>query len=86
MKAIITLFFSATLFVFISCETECINPVVEKCHELPNQENCDKEFSRFFYDEATKSCKQIKYMGCEETGFESEQECMECECVPEDHC
>ena len=80
------LFIASFLFVLSSCEEVCTNELVESCHDVPGVGVCDAQFNRWFYDESNKSCKQISYTGCEATGFATETECMECQCVPVDHC
>ena len=80
------LFIASLVFILSSCEEICTNALVENCHDVPGTGDCDAQYKSWFFDESSKSCKQISYMGCEETGFATEAECMECECVPEDHC
>ncbi len=86
MKTGFAIAITSLLFLFTGCEETCPDSLVHECHEVPDNNGCDGEYTRWFYDEAAGECKKISYIGCEEKGFESLPSCMECECVPEDHC
>ena len=64
----------------ISCTKECetTNPV---CLETPpTSELCLAHFERWFYNDQTNTCEKISYSGCSVKGFETKEECKECDC------
>jgi hypothetical protein len=63
-----------------SCKKDC-NPSNVVCTEKPpTNEACQATFQRWFFDEATNSCKQVSYSGCSQKGFATKEECEDCEC------
>ena len=71
---------------FIACEknNNCDDkdPVCNETSPLvePGDYICHAYFTRWFYNEETNSCEQIGYTGCSALGFETKQECENCEC------
>ncbi len=79
LKLIIGIIF---LGLILSCEKnkncEISNPA---CAEVPpTNELCDAYFTRWFYNEATNTCEQISYSGCNVYGFATKEECESCGC------
>jgi hypothetical protein len=81
MKKIL-IFLSFFLFTLISCKKDevCLkNNTI--CEEIPAiDELCAAFFERWFYDSSSSNCEKIGYSGCEQYGFETKQECEECDC------
>ena len=70
------------LTINFACEknSECDDKDLT-CYEAPPVgELCDAYFTRWFYNEETNSCEQIGYSGCSSYGFETKEECENCEC------
>lgn len=71
----------AMLLILTSCEEECPATNNPACEEIaPTNEVCAAYFSRWFYDESTKSCEEISYSGCSEKGFGTKEACETCLC------
>ena len=63
-----------------NCSKDC-EPKISICSETPPAgELCQAYFNRFFYSEDKNKCEQIGYSGCSQKGFETQEECEECEC------
>ena len=66
----------------VECE-ECVGMEEEEysasCSDtVPTDELCLAYFERWFYDDATQTCTEIGYSGCEEYGFSTQAECEDC--------
>lgn len=74
------------LFGFYSCKEQCSYPEGSKCLEkeidavVSYDPNSVKTYESWFYDVDNNSCENKVYSGSEEVGFETEQECLECDC------
>lgn len=78
------LFVITLLMIFMigsfNCSKDCetTNTI---CSEVPpTNELCQAFFTRWFYNKNDNKCEQIGYSGCTQKGFDTEQECEECEC------
>jgi hypothetical protein len=72
--------FLTFIVVLISCTKDC-EPQIATCNEKPpTDELCEAYFERWFYDKDKNKCEQIGYSGCSQKGFETKEECKECEC------
>ena len=70
----------ALTFGLSNCSKDC-EPVITACNETPpTDELCKAAFNRWFYNKEKNTCEQIGYSGCSQKGFDTEQECKECEC------
>ncbi len=82
MKKVITI--PAILIVLtlglITCSKDCGSTLVTCSDTPPASELCDAAFNRWFYNQKKNKCEQISYSGCSQKGFETKQECEECEC------
>jgi hypothetical protein len=78
MKQIVVLI--CILLSFVSCKKDCETKNVTCEETVPVNEACLAFFTRWFYDEASNSCKQIGYSGCSQKGFVTQQECEICLC------
>ena len=66
-----------------NCPTNCA-PQNAACADVPpTNELCQAAFNRWFYNSTTGQCAQIGYSGCSQKGFETKQECDECDCKNE---
>lgn len=75
-----SLILSMVMFIVISCSKDC-EPKITTCNETPpTDELCQAAFQRWFYNKDKNKCEQIGYSGCSQKGFETQQECEECEC------
>ncbi|MES2799013.1 MAG: BPTI/Kunitz-type proteinase inhibitor domain-containing protein [Bacteroidota bacterium] len=77
VKLITLLLLSGSLFS--SCSKDCSDKEA-RCQDTPSSGACQAYFQRWFYNENENKCEQIGYSGCEPKGFETQQECEECEC------
>lgn len=75
-----------TFFTFsltsCSCD-DCDNaPSYAKCSEHPDKDEttCMAVWESWIYDSETGKCQKMQYSGCEPLGFESQEECEECDC------
>ena len=82
MKYLLGTLTALTLLTWSCNNTPCENaPTFEKCSEKPDTGTiCQAYFTSWFYDDATGKCTKIGYSGCEAKGFETEEECNECDC------
>lgn len=64
----------------VSCQKECASNNPDCADVPPSNEACAAYFNRWFYNNATNKCEQKGYSGCSPYGFETLQECEECEC------
>jgi len=76
------LFFILTIILTsLACEDNCENQVEACAEATPPDEACLAYFVRWFYNDATKTCTEIGYSGCEQYGFATQVECEACICV-----
>ncbi|WP_207494083.1 BPTI/Kunitz-type proteinase inhibitor domain-containing protein [Aridibaculum aurantiacum] len=74
------------VLLFVACsslekEVETCEPSDPVCADVvPTTELCAAHFTRWFYDKATNSCKQVGYSGCSAKGFATKAECETCKC------
>jgi hypothetical protein len=73
-------FLSAALILLIlfSCKKDPEAKPAACMDKIPSDEMCTAYFTRWFYDSAVDSCRQIGYSGCSERGFATETECDAC--------
>lgn len=62
------------------CPAECRSNIAGCNETVPVDELCQAAFNRWFYSKSTGKCTLIGYSGCSQKGFETEQECLECDC------
>jgi hypothetical protein len=71
---------STIVFIIISCSKDC-EPKLDTCNETPpTDELCQAAFQRWFFNKEENKCEQIGYSGCSQKGFETLEECEQCEC------
>lgn len=78
----ILLIFPIIAFAIFSCskQKECGVSDPTCLETVPHDELCQAAFNRYFFNPETEECEQISYSGCSQKGFETLQECQECEC------
>ncbi|MGB0431204.1 MAG: BPTI/Kunitz-type proteinase inhibitor domain-containing protein [Bacteroidia bacterium] len=57
-------------------------PEFAQCQESPenNPTACQAVWQSWIYNEETGDCSKRSYSGCEPLGFETKEECEECDC------
>ena len=77
-----TLLFGFIFFSLFSCNDNCVSSEIAGCNDsVPNQDvTCLAYFESWFYDASDQTCSKIGYSGCEESGFQSKEECEACQC------
>ena len=80
-KARLILMVLCSLSFFISCKEVCDNQVAA-CQDSPVVNGgCQAYFETWFFNENTNDCAEFGYSGCSAKGFETLEECQECQCV-----
>jgi len=78
MKTLIILTF---VMLCASCSKNCNDVKDLRCDESPaTGVTCQAYFESWIYDDATGKCQFQGYSGCSMVGFETEEECEQCEC------
>ncbi|NDU95993.1 BPTI/Kunitz domain-containing protein [Spirosoma terrae] len=63
----------------IGCKKDCASS--ERCQLKPDAGPCYAAFTKYYYDQTEKRCKQFTYGGCGGTvPFDTMEQCKECEC------
>mgnify|MGYP000740085021 CR=1 FL=1 len=83
MKQVLCAIIARCTFALFGCNNSNGEkaPAYATCSEKPDTGiTCQAYFTTWFYDETTGKCEKIGYSGCEPKGFETEEECKECDC------
>lgn len=65
--------------LFFSCKKQ--GGACESCSLQPESGPCEALFTRYYFDDATKSCKEFTWGGCEGVvPFETKADCEACNC------
>ena len=67
------------MFTLVVCKKDCGSKVAT-CQEEPPNEPCLAYFETWFYNQTNNNCEKIGYSGCSKKGFETENDCKQCEC------
>ncbi len=74
--------FTIALVNFLGCSKKC-DDKIDTCYEkVPSQNGviCQAFWTSWIYNEDNNKCEQVGYSGCGPVGFETEDECKQCEC------
>jgi len=63
-----------------ACGDSCEDIPTACSDVVPADEECTAFFNRWFFDAKSNTCTEVGYSGCEQYGFETEEECLSCKC------